>query len=70
MSAILERFMHQDINPGQQYYSGGSPTTWMSMGMGAGPGMPGWPSGAGAHMQAGASQQGQSGSPLGGWSGY
>ena len=41
----------------------------MNMAMGPG-GMPGWPAGAGSPMQPGQPQPGQSGSPLGGWSGY
>ncbi|KAE8549522.1 hypothetical protein TMatcc_000533 [Talaromyces marneffei ATCC 18224] len=43
----------------------------MTMAMGAGVGMPGWPSPAGGgHIQPGQPQQGQAGSPLGGWSSY
>ncbi|EED24103.1 nuclear localization protein, putative [Talaromyces stipitatus ATCC 10500] len=43
----------------------------MTMPMGAGVSMPGWPSPAGGgHIQPGQPQQGQSGSPLGGWSSY
>jgi hypothetical protein len=43
----------------------------MTMAMGAGVGMQGWPSPAGGgHIQPGQPQQGQSGSPLGGWSSY
>lgn len=53
-------------NPNQQFLQ----QPGMNMGMGAGVGMPGWPSPAGGHMQPGQPQQGQSGSPLGGWSGY
>ncbi|QKX56009.1 uncharacterized protein TRUGW13939_03108 [Talaromyces rugulosus] len=55
-------------NPGQQFMPGQA--AGMGMNMGAGVGMPGWPSPAGGHMQPGQQQQGQSGSPLGGWSGY
>jgi hypothetical protein len=55
-------------NPGQQFMSGQA--AGMGMNMGAGVGMPGWPSPAGGHMQPGQPQQGQSGSPLGGWSSY
>ncbi|OKL60100.1 hypothetical protein UA08_04493 [Talaromyces atroroseus] len=55
--------------PGQQQYV---PTqaAGMTMAIGAGVGVPGWPSPAGGHMQSGQPQQGQSGSPLGGWSSY
>ncbi|KAL1966493.1 hypothetical protein VTN77DRAFT_4415 [Rasamsonia byssochlamydoides] len=55
-------------NPSQQFLAGAhQQPTGMGLGMGA---MPGWPSSAGGHMQPGQPQQGQSGSPLGGWSGY
>lgn len=54
--------------PGQQFVP--SQAAGMTMPMGAGVGMPGWPSPAGGHMQPGQPQQGQSGSPLGGWSSY
>lgn len=56
-------------NPNQQFLAGAHQQPGMNMGMGAGVGMPGWPSPAGG-MQPGQPQQGQSGSPLGGWSGY
>ncbi|KAJ5802623.1 uncharacterized protein N7503_005073 [Penicillium pulvis] len=57
--------------PGGQAYMAANPQqqAGMAMGMGAG-GMPGWPTGPGAQMQPGQPQPGQSGSPLGGWSGY
>jgi hypothetical protein len=53
-------------NPAGQQYVNGQPV----MTIGAGVGMPGWPSPAGGHMQPSHTQPGQSGSPLGGWSGY
>ncbi|KAJ5740650.1 hypothetical protein N7493_000522 [Penicillium malachiteum] len=56
--------------PGPQAFMAGNPQqASMAMGMGAG-GMPGWPAGPGGPMQPGQPQPGQSGSPLGGWSGY
>lgn len=54
---------------GQAFMTGNPQQAGMTMPMGAG-GMPGWPAGAGAPMQPGQPQPGQSGSPLGGWSGY
>ncbi|KAJ5160334.1 uncharacterized protein N7482_007338 [Penicillium canariense] len=54
---------------GQAFMTGNPQQAGMAMNMGAG-GMPGWPAGAGAPMQPGQPQPGQSGSPLGGWSGY
>jgi hypothetical protein len=57
----------------QQAFMAGNPQQAnYAMGMG-GAGMPaGWPAGSGGQMQQqpGQPQQGQSGSPLGGWSGY
>jgi Chromatin remodelling complex Rsc7/Swp82 subunit len=61
------RAMYAPTQPGQQYVPA---QTGMTMAMGAGVGIPGWPSPAGGHMQPGQPQQGQSGSPLGGWSSY
>lgn len=55
--------------PGQQFLAGAQ-QPGVAMGMGGGAGMPGWPSTAGGPMQPGQPQQGQSGSPLGGWSGF
>jgi hypothetical protein len=56
--------------PGGQAFMGGNPQqAGMAMGM-AGGGMPGWPAGPGGPIQPGQPQPGQSGSPLGGWSGY
>ena len=56
--------------PGVQAFMANNPQqAGMAMGMGAG-GMPGWPTGPGGPMQPGQPQPGQSGSPLGGWSGY
>ncbi|KAJ5489260.1 hypothetical protein N7539_004150 [Penicillium diatomitis] len=56
--------------PGGQPIMAGNPQqAGMAMAMGPG-GMPGWPAGAGSPMQPGQPQPGQSGSPLGGWSGY
>lgn len=55
--------------PGQQFLAG-TQQPGVAMGMGGGTGMPGWPTTAGGPMQPGQPQQGQSGSPLGGWSGY
>ncbi|KAJ9273164.1 hypothetical protein DTO212C5_749 [Paecilomyces variotii] len=54
--------------PGQQFLAHQQPG--VAMGMGAGPGMPSWPSAVGGPMQPGQPQPGQSGSPLGGWTGY
>lgn len=54
---------------GQAFMSGNPQQAGMNMAM-TGNGMPGWPAGAGAPMQPGQPQPGQSGSPLGGWSGY
>lgn len=57
--------------PGGQAFMAGNPQQQAGMTMGmAGAGMPGWPAGTGAPMQPGQPQPGQSGSPLGGWSGY
>lgn len=55
---------------GQPFVAGTPQQTGMPMGMGAGGGMPGWPQTPGGQMQQGAPQSGQSGTPLGGWSGY
>ncbi|KAJ5279807.1 hypothetical protein N7478_005179 [Penicillium angulare] len=56
--------------PGGQAFMAGNPQqASMAMGMGAGA-MQGWPTGPGGPMQPGQPQPGQSGSPLGGWSGY
>ncbi|KAJ5741282.1 hypothetical protein N7533_010691 [Penicillium manginii] len=59
-------------SPGGQAYMGQPQQhPGMAVNMGAA-GMPGWPPGAGpgGAMQPGQPQPGQSGSPLGGWSGY
>ncbi|KAJ6120068.1 hypothetical protein N7523_004348 [Penicillium sp. IBT 18751x] len=56
--------------PGGQAFMAGNPQqAGMTMGM-TGGGMPGWPAGPGGPIQPGQPQPGQSGSPLGGWSGY
>lgn len=58
--------------PGGQPFMGNPQQAGMAMSMG-GAGMPGWPAGPGGPMQPvqpGQPQPGQSGSPLGGWSGY
>lgn len=56
---------------GQPFIAGNTPQSGLAgiAGMNAG-GIPGWPSNPGAPMQPGNPAQGQSGSPLGGWSGY
>ncbi|KAJ5587663.1 uncharacterized protein N7459_003428 [Penicillium hispanicum] len=54
---------------GQAFMTGNPQQAGMAMGMSAG-GMPGWPAGPNTPMQPGQPQPGQSGSPLGGWSGY
>lgn len=54
---------------GQAFMANNPQQAGMAMGM-AGGGMPGWPAGPGGPMQPGQPQPGQSGSPLGGWSGY
>lgn len=55
--------------PGGQAYIPANPQQ-PGMAINMGPGMPAWPAGPGGHMQPGQPQPGQSGSPLGGWSGY
>jgi hypothetical protein len=55
----------------QAYLAAPNQQPGITMSMGAGTGLPGWPSQAGGPMQQpGQPQQGQSGSPLGGWSSY
>ncbi|KAJ5664597.1 hypothetical protein N7462_011410 [Penicillium macrosclerotiorum] len=57
--------------PGGQAFMPGNPQqAGLAMGMGTTGAMPGWPAGPTGPMQPGQPQPGQSGSPLGGWSGY
>lgn len=55
---------------GGQPFMGGTPQPGLPIGMNAGGNMPGWPSTPSGTMQPGPPQPGQSGTPLGGWSGY
>lgn len=66
----MSRAVYPNQGPGGQSFMTGNPQQpGMPMGM-VGGGMPGWPAGPGGPTQQGQSQPGQSGSPLGGWSGY
>lgn len=55
---------------GQPFMGAPQQHAGMPVNMGTSGGMPGWPAGPGGPMQPGQPQPGQSGSPLGGWSGY
>lgn len=65
----MGRAMYPQGQGGQPFMGGNPQQAGLAMGMGAGS-MPGWPAGPGGPMQPGQQQPGQSGSQLGGWSGY
>lgn len=70
MGAARAMYPSTQAPGGQQFMTGTPQQPGLSMGMSAGGGMPGWPQAPGGPIQPGPPQQGQSGTPLGGWSGY